>query len=68
MNYRATSSGTASLGAALFFIALFLACAVGWVWNVVKMIGDLNGPLTAMVIARIAGIPIVPLGVVLGYL
>lgn len=54
---------------ALVFLAL--ACvslaAGGWIANIVKLAGMLDGSVTAMFIARIVGIFAAPLGVVLGF-
>ena len=43
-----------------------LAAAVGWVWNIVKLAG--MDAVTGMFALRIVGIPVAPLGAVLGYL
>ena len=63
----ATGAGAAIAGF-LFVIALWIAAAVGWIWNIVKIVGDINDPITTLLIARFAGVPIAPLGIVLGYL
>jgi hypothetical protein len=52
----------------LFMLAIFLLGAVGWVWNIVKIIGTGFDVLTGMLIARCIGVFIAPLGAVLGYL
>lgn len=39
----------------------------GWVANIVKLIGILDGGLTAMFVARIVGVFAAPLGAVLGF-
>ena len=44
------------------------AKAVGWVWNIVKIIGTGFDVFTGMLIARCIGVFIAPLGAVLGYL
>lgn len=48
-------------------IALYCAGIWGWIWNIVKFVGMLDGGLTAMFVARILGIFFAPLGMVLGY-
>jgi len=49
-------------------IGLFIVAAIGgWVANVVKLIGMIDGELTAMFIARIVGVFAAPLGAILGY-
>ena len=60
----------ASLGVvgAFGIVALWLAGIYGWVANIVKLVGMLGDPtLTPMFIARIAGVPLAPLGAVLGW-
>lgn len=49
-------------------VALWLAGIYGWVANIFKLVGMLGDPtLTPMFIARIAGVPLAPLGAVLGW-
>ena len=52
----------------LFMLAIVLLGAVGWVWNIVKIIGTGFDVFTGMLIARCIGVFIAPLGAVLGYL
>ena len=52
----------------LFMLAIGLLGAVGWVWNIVKIIGTGFDVFTGMLIARCIGAFIAPLGAVLGYL
>ena len=52
---------------ALVGILLFLAAAGGWIANLVKIIGMINGDVTAMLIVRIVGVFAAPVGAVLGY-
>lgn len=49
-------------------LAIGLLGAVGWVWNIVKIIGTGFDVFTGMLIARCIGVFIAPLGAVLGYL
>lgn len=51
----------------LVVIGLWLAAIGGWIANIVKLIGMLDGGVTAMFIARIVGALLAPLGAVLGY-
>ena len=51
----------------LFGFVFWMAIFGGWVANIVKFIGLINGSVTAMFIARGVGIFAAPLGVVLGY-
>lgn len=45
-----------------------LTAGIGWVMNIVKLVGMLGGDITAMFIARIVGVAIAPLGAVLGFM
>lgn len=58
----------AAFGIILFWFGLIGAAAFGWISNVVKLFGAATEPLTAMFIIRCLGVPVAPLGVVLGYL
>ena len=58
---------TTSFTAELFFFVTLLAIAGGWVANIVKLAYMLDGPVTAMFIARIVGAFAAPVGSVLGY-
>ena len=52
----------------LIFITLWFAAFGGWVANLVKLVGMIgSNEVTTMFIARIIGIPVAPLGTVLGY-
>ena len=48
----------------LMFAALF---AIGWIWNVVKIVQSDFAVITGMFIARCIGVFVAPLGAVLGY-
>lgn len=52
----------------LFFGFLALAGGVGWVWNIVKLVDMTLDPITGLLIVRVIGIFIPPLGAVVGYL
>ena len=52
----------------LVIFVLWLAGAIGWVWNIVKIVHMLSGDITAMLLARCVGVLAFPLGAVLGYL
>lgn len=51
----------------LIIWSIFALAIIGWVWNIVKLIGELSGPITSMFLARIAGVLMAPLGSVLGF-
>ena len=50
----------------LFVLILVVAGIVGWLANVFKLVDMLDGPVTAMFIARIVGVFMAPLGSILG--
>ena len=50
-------------------VVLFLLVGgVGWVWNIVKLVGMSFDHITGLLIVRAIGIPFVPLGAVMGYI
>lgn len=51
----------------LILCAAAIAAISGWVMNIVSLIGALNGPITAMFIARCVGVFLAPFGAILGY-
>ena len=54
--------------AGAIILAIFYLIAVGaWIANIVKFIGILDNPITAMFVARLVGIFAVPLGMILGF-
>lgn len=49
---------------------VMLLGVVGWVWNIVKLVGLAGAEpfaVTAMFVLRVAGIPIAPLGAIVGF-
>ena len=52
---------------AVVMIAVALAALYGYIANVISWFGMLDGPLSAMFIARIVGLLLAPLGAILGY-
>jgi hypothetical protein len=51
----------------LIYVALGIAGAVGWVMNLVDIANSSFSDITGMLVLRIIGVFIVPLGAVLGY-
>lgn len=54
-----------------FFFVYLLVCAtgaVGWVMNLLKILGAMNDPMTTMLILRVVGLFAFPLGAILGFL
>ena len=52
----------------LVFVIVWLTAIVGWVMNVVKIVGQISDPITGMFIFRCVGVLVAPLGAVLGFL
>ena len=57
-----------STGAMLFGIACVVVVMGGYVANIVKLIGMLNGSVTAMFVARAIGLFVPPVGSVMGFM
>ena len=56
-----------SIGVGLLFAAIVGASSYGWVSNIIKLAGSSFDPLGGVVVIRAIGIPVVPLGIVMGY-
>ena len=52
---------------AIILAILYLIAVGAWIANIVKFIGILDNPITAMFVARLVGIFAVPLGMILGF-
>ena len=48
-------------------LLLFLAGAVGYIMNFISIVQSEINPLTGMLIARVIGVFIIPLGAILGF-
>jgi hypothetical protein len=55
----------AALGFA--YIALTAAAAIGWVMNIIAIIGSDFANINGLLVARVIGVIVAPLGAVLGY-
>ena len=51
----------------LFSILIWFAVVAGWIMNVLTIANHLSDPLTIMIIFRMVGIFVFPIGVILGY-
>lgn len=51
----------------LFYTALLIVGATGYVLNIIAFLNAISGDITAMFVARIAGMLIPALGAVLGF-
>lgn len=54
-------------GMAIVWLLIVIAAAIGWVMNIITLIGIINDPITGIFIMRVVGIFVPPLGAVLGY-
>lgn len=52
----------------LLFSIVALLGAIGWIINIAKLVSAISEPITLMLILRVVGIIIFPLGMILGYL
>lgn len=52
----------------LFWVAVIVLGLGGWIANIVKLIGMIDDPLTAMFVARIVGVFATPVGAILGFM
>jgi len=59
-------TGTAAGIGGLFFIGVILAGIVGWIMNIVKLVAQFDADLTAEIVLRIVGIPVAPIGAIMG--
>jgi len=48
-------------------IIVTLVGAGGWIANIVKLIEHIHDPITMMEIVRVVGVPVAPLGAILGF-
>ena len=51
----------------LAIVGIWVAAIGGWVANIVKLIGMVDGSVTTMFVMRVVGIFAAPLGSILGY-
>jgi hypothetical protein len=51
----------------LVWVVLFAVIQYGWVRNIITIIGSDFSHITGMLVARVIGVFVAPLGVVLGY-
>lgn len=52
----------------LVFAVIALLGAGGWIWNIVKIAGSDFASITGMLVLRVIGIFVAPLGAILGFL
>ena len=61
-------SDVPSLVGIVIWLVIVIGSVYGYVMNIVKLVGLLDGPITGWFVARCVGVFAAPLGVVLGYL
>lgn len=54
-------------GTIMLWGAVVLLIGIGWVINIVELVGTSFDPLTGLAVLRVIGVFIPPLGAVLGY-
>jgi hypothetical protein len=64
MKYKSTQSAAIAF---LLYLAILCAIVVGWVANIVTIANSNFSEITGILVLRVVGIFIAPLGVVLGY-
>lgn len=52
----------------LLIVLLVLVGGTGWIWNIVKIVDCDFGTITNMLVVRVIGVFVAPLGCVLGFL
>lgn len=52
----------------IIILILYVAAAIGWVRNILKIIDIVSDPINGMFIFRCVGVVFAPLGAILGYL
>jgi len=50
-----------------FWVTFWVGGTIGWIINIVKIVHHLSEPLTAMMVFRMVGIIVAPLGAILGF-
>jgi hypothetical protein len=58
---------TIGVGAFLAYFLVLILIGIGWVMNVISIVNTISDPISGMFVLRCVGIPIVPLGGVLGW-
>lgn len=55
------------MGKAIFLLLVALAWIIGWGLNIYKLVTEDFLPLTGMVVGRVIGVFLAPLGAILGW-
>lgn len=67
MNKNTQRYYNTSLTVMLLVIGIIILSLFGWVANLIQLIALLDGPITAMLLLKIAGVFAAPLGAILGF-
>jgi hypothetical protein len=54
--------------AALIFVIVWFAGLVGWILNIIEIISNFSTLLNGLMVMRIIGVFMAPLGAILGYI
>ena len=65
MKIRIPTDSLVGIFLAMCFVSVFVGAVYGWVWNFVKIFQA--DTLTGMVVARVIGAVMFPVGAVMGY-
>jgi len=52
----------------LLLLVIIPAAIFGWIWNIVKLVAMGLDPITGLLVVRVVGIFLPPIGAVVGYL
>jgi hypothetical protein len=55
------------LGLAFFYLVVLPAAVFGWGWNIYKIATSDFGQITGLLVLRVIGVFVAPLGAVVGY-
>lgn len=50
------------------YLVLLVAAIIGWVCNIVALVGMVSGPVNAELIIRIIGVPVAIIGAIMGWM
>lgn len=49
------------------FVGIVVLVSIGWIMNIIKLVGLIDDPLSVMILLRVIGIVAAPLGAILGF-
>jgi hypothetical protein len=64
MSFKRSTTATA----ALLWLAIWLFAAIGWVWNVIKIVNTFDASsISGEIVVRIIGVFVMPIGAIYGW-